>query len=132
MLRQQYEKCGFTAEVLPFIDDMASCYRRANLVVCRAGASTLAELALCGKASVLIPYPFAAGNHQEVNARVFADRGACVLLLQKQLSGESLAKLLQELVGSPETCRRLGRQAGTLAQPQAARTIVDACRRLAA
>ena len=101
-------------------------------VICRAGASTLAELALCGKASVLIPYPFAAGNHQEINARVFADRGACMLLLQKELSGESLARLLQELAGSPETCRRLGSQAATLAQPQAAATIVDACCHLAA
>jgi UDP-N-acetylglucosamine--N-acetylmuramyl-(pentapeptide) pyrophosphoryl-undecaprenol N-acetylglucosamine transferase len=132
MLRQQYEQCGFSAEVLPFIDDMAACYRRAHLVICRAGASTLAELALCGKASILIPYPFAAGNHQELNARVFADRGACMLLLQKDLSAEALAGLVQELAAKPETCRRLGRQAGTLAQPQAAGTIVEACCRLAA
>jgi len=130
MLRQQYAACGITAEVKPFVDDMASWYRQAHLVVSRAGASTLAELALCGRASLLVPYPFAAGNHQERNAQVFAERGASQVVLQQHLTGEQLAKLLRKFIDDPERCATMGRNALTLAKPQAAADIVAACYRM--
>lgn len=127
MLRQRYAASGIRAEVEVFVHDMASWYRRAHVVLCRAGASTLAELALCGKASVLVPYPFAAGNHQERNAQVFAREGACELLPQERLSGETLAALLRTLIDNPDRCLQMGTNALKLARPRAAADIVEAC-----
>lgn len=131
MLKQRYAEHGLDARVEPFVQDMAAWYRRAHLVVCRAGASTLAELALCGRPAVLVPYPYAAGNHQELNARVFAQRGACVLLPQRELDGRRLAAVLQDLIADPQRCAAMGRNALALARPRAAADIVDACLRMA-
>ncbi|MCX8042799.1 MAG: undecaprenyldiphospho-muramoylpentapeptide beta-N-acetylglucosaminyltransferase [Desulfobacterota bacterium] len=130
MLKEQYAVHGIPAEVAPFVEHMAKWFSRADVVLCRAGASTLAELALSGTASVLVPYPFAAGNHQERNAQVFAKRGASILLPQRELSGERLGALLRELIDDPARCVVMGRQALTLARPHAAQDIVAACRRM--
>lgn len=132
MLAEQYSVNGFTAEVIPFVEDMASFYGQARLVISRAGASTLAELALCGKASVLVPYPFAAHNHQEKNARVFADRGAALLVLQRDLTGEAVAGLIRMLAQENEKVRAMEAQALSLAKYNAAEMIVEECCRLAA
>jgi UDP-N-acetylglucosamine--N-acetylmuramyl-(pentapeptide) pyrophosphoryl-undecaprenol N-acetylglucosamine transferase len=91
-----YRKAGVEARIEKFIYDMPECYRAASLVICRAGSSTLAELAAVRRASVLIPFPYASDNHQELNARLFVDRGAADLLLQGKAKGEDLAVKIRD------------------------------------
>lgn len=91
-----YRDAGVKAVVLPYIHDMAAAYAVADLVVSRSGATTVAELAVCGKRAVLIPFPFAADNHQEYNARTLARRGAAEVLLQKDLKPEMLAAMIKK------------------------------------
>jgi len=126
-----YRQCGLQAQVSVFIDDMASAYRQAHVVISRAGAATLAELALCGRAAILIPYPFAAGNHQEINARIFSDAGAALLLAARELQPGALAGMVLALEHNRQRLSAMEQQAVLLARPVAARIIVDECRRLA-
>ncbi|MEK6593758.1 MAG: undecaprenyldiphospho-muramoylpentapeptide beta-N-acetylglucosaminyltransferase [Pseudomonadota bacterium] len=95
-LRENYRRAGVAAELLPFIDDMAARYAAADLVICRAGASTIAEIAAAGVASVLVPLPHAVDDHQTYNARFLSERGAAVLIPQSEFSAERLARLLGE------------------------------------
>lgn len=132
MLEKNYKKFGFSAQVFPFIEDMFTCYREAHLVISRAGASTLAELALCSKAAILIPYPFAASNHQEKNARVFVDNGAALMIHSKELSGKTLSSLIMDLEKDRGKLQQMENQVRTLSRPKAAETIVDECYRLVA
>jgi UDP-N-acetylglucosamine--N-acetylmuramyl-(pentapeptide) pyrophosphoryl-undecaprenol N-acetylglucosamine transferase len=132
LVSQGYEKHGFTAEVSPFIDDMYSAYGQAHVVVSRAGASTLAELALCGKPSILIPYPYAAHNHQEHNARAFVAKSAAVLLLAAELNGRSLALAILAFHADRKKVADMAEQVRLLAQPDAAGRVVEECCRLAA
>jgi UDP-N-acetylglucosamine--N-acetylmuramyl-(pentapeptide) pyrophosphoryl-undecaprenol N-acetylglucosamine transferase len=132
MVEQGYETRGFTAAVSPFIDDMYSAYGQAHVVVSRAGASTLAELALCGKPSILIPYPYAAHNHQEHNARSFVAKGAACMLLAGELNGRSLAQTVLSLHADRNKIADMAAQAFLLAQPDAAGRVVEECCRLAA
>jgi len=127
---QAYKEKGFTSEVMGFIDDMAAVYRDADLVVCRAGATTISELTLYGKASVLIPYPFAADNHQEINARVLLDKGAAKMVLNGDLTGENLAEMIIDLTADPIAVSRMGEDARKLGKPGAAEDIVDSCYKL--
>ena len=122
-----YRKKGFDSEVTSFIDDMASVYRDADLVVCRAGATTISELTVYGRASLLVPYPFAANNHQEVNARVLSDRGAARMILNGDLKGDNLAEMIMGLAADPETLSRMGKEASKLGRRRAAEDIVDSC-----
>jgi UDP-N-acetylglucosamine--N-acetylmuramyl-(pentapeptide) pyrophosphoryl-undecaprenol N-acetylglucosamine transferase len=94
-----YRAAGARAVVLPYIHDMAGAYAAADLVVSRSGATTVAELAVCGKRAILIPYPFAADNHQEYNARTLADRGGAEVIVQKDLTPELLAGLIRQYAG---------------------------------
>ncbi|NOY77945.1 MAG: undecaprenyldiphospho-muramoylpentapeptide beta-N-acetylglucosaminyltransferase [Calditrichaeota bacterium] len=121
------EKVGTNDRVklFDFIQDMPSAYAVSSLVISRAGATTLAELAACGLPSVLIPYPFATGGHQVFNARSFESEGAAVCLLEKDLTPESLKRTLQELLRDPEKLKRMGRSAQKLAKADAAKRIVD-------
>lgn len=91
-----YQTTGLSSRVLPYIYDMAAAYAVADLVVSRSGATTVAELAFCGKRAVLVPFPFAADNHQEYNAKALAARGAAEVILQKDLRAESLAATIQK------------------------------------
>lgn len=125
-----YAQAGVEAEVKAFFHDMASRYGRADLVVCRAGATTVAELTALGKAALFIPYPFAADNHQETNARALVERGAARMVLQKDLSGAALARHLDELAGSASLLADMASRAKTLGKPDAARAIVDDCYQL--
>lgn len=122
-----YASKGFTAEVLAFIEDMSSAYARADLVVCRAGATTLAELTVCKKASILIPFPYAADNHQEVNARAMVESGAALMFRESELDGEKLAAELRALEADPERIRKMERKAGLLGRPEAAKEMADVC-----
>lgn len=127
----QYRAIGLNAEVSAFVHDMAGAYARADLVVCRAGATTLAELALVGKPSILIPYPFAADDHQRANAETFVQRGAAELILDRELSGARLAAQVLALVGDRARLDAMGNAAQRLAMPDAAARVVEVCRQVA-
>ncbi len=126
-VRQGYEELGVEAEVHGFIKNMSDAYRRADLVVCRAGATTLAEVMVAKKASILIPFPFATDNHQELNAQEMVDAGAAIMLVERNLDGRKLAEKILELYRSPETRDQMEQAASRTGRPEAAREIVDAC-----
>ncbi|HET8734817.1 MAG TPA: undecaprenyldiphospho-muramoylpentapeptide beta-N-acetylglucosaminyltransferase, partial [Anaeromyxobacteraceae bacterium] len=125
-----YRACGFTPDVREFIHDMSAAYAGCDLVVCRAGATTLAELTVCKKPSILVPFPAAADNHQVVNARSLAAAGAAVVLEEKDLTGERLAAEIRAILSDPERRERMARAAGRLGSPQAAKEIADVCTEL--
>ncbi len=107
--------------------DMATAYREADLLLCRAGATTIAEITAGGKASILIPFPFAVNDHQTRNADVLSRAGAAEVIAEKDLNGPLLAALIERLFRNPEAVRDMGNAAATLGNPNAARDIVDAC-----
>src|SRR5262245_21831874 len=128
-LKAAYAAAGVQADARPFIDDMAAAYSGADLVVCRAGATTVAELAAAGVASVLVPFPHAVDDHQTTNARFLADAGAAVLMPQGELTPERLAALISgfdraRLAGMASRARSLG-------WPDAAQRVARACMELA-
>ena len=125
-----YEKAEMDAEVKSFFHDMASRYSRADLVVCRAGATTVAELTALGKPALFIPYPFAADNHQEHNARALVDHGAAQMVLERELTGADLARRLDTLAGAPDLLATMASRSRMLGKPNAARSIVDDCYQL--
>ncbi len=127
-LRAAYATAGVEGELLPYIDDMAGRYAAADVVICRAGALTVAELAAVGVASVLVPFPHAVDDHQTANARFLAERGAAWLLPQAELSPRRLADLLAGL--SRATLQDMAEKARALAKPEAATTVADICEQL--
>lgn len=127
LVKKGYQDTGLTADVYAFIDDMSAVYRRADLVVCRAGATTIAELLVAKKAAIMVPYPFAADNHQELNAREMVERGAAVMLRERELDGERLAQEVRGLYGDRARIAQMERAASLAGRPEAAREIVDAC-----
>jgi UDP-N-acetylglucosamine--N-acetylmuramyl-(pentapeptide) pyrophosphoryl-undecaprenol N-acetylglucosamine transferase len=126
-VREGYASRGFTADVMEFIDDMSSAYAKAELVVCRAGATTLAELTVCKRAAILIPFPFAADNHQEVNASALVSAGAARLIRESELTGKRLADEIRDLKRNPEALREMEKRAGLLGRPEAAKELADVC-----
>jgi UDP-N-acetylglucosamine--N-acetylmuramyl-(pentapeptide) pyrophosphoryl-undecaprenol N-acetylglucosamine transferase len=126
-VKKNYAGKGFTVSVHPFIDEMAPCYREAHLVVCRAGATTITELCAWGRASILIPYPYAADDHQRKNAQVLVNRGAGRMILDAELSGKRLAEEILALYRSRKALRAMEAGAASLARPDAAARIVDEC-----
>jgi UDP-N-acetylglucosamine--N-acetylmuramyl-(pentapeptide) pyrophosphoryl-undecaprenol N-acetylglucosamine transferase len=131
LVAQGYAQLGVEAQVLAFIDDMAAAYRVADLVICRAGATTLAELTVCKRPSLLVPFPQATGDHQTRNAAALVAAGAARMIPQRELDGPRLARELGELQDAPEVRARMALQAGRLGRPQAAREIADLCAELA-
>ena len=123
-VKEAYEKKGVRAEVVPFITKMASVYRRVDLVVSRAGAISITEILVSGKPSVLIPYPHAAYNHQEMNAKILTDKGAARMILDKDLRN-NLGEMIFHLINHPEELKGMGDKAKVLARPEAARAIID-------
>ena len=128
-LRKQYREAGVEGELVAFIDDMARRYAEADLVICRAGAATIAELAAGGVASVLVPFPYAVDDHQTANARFLADKGAAILLPQNELSPERIANLIRSL--DRGKLLEMSRKARALGKPDAARVVAQRCRELA-
>jgi UDP-N-acetylglucosamine--N-acetylmuramyl-(pentapeptide) pyrophosphoryl-undecaprenol N-acetylglucosamine transferase len=126
-----YRAAGVVADVSEYLIDMAGAYGWADLVVCRAGALTVSELAAAGVPAVLVPYPFAVDDHQTRNARFLAEAGAGVLLPQTELTAERLGRVLTELIGDPAGLRRMAEAARRLARPDAARRVADACEEVA-
>lgn len=127
-VRQLYAAAGVSADIRPFLDDMAQQYAQADLVICRAGALTVAELAAAGVASVLVPFPFAVDDHQTHNARFLSEHGAAILLPQKELSAERLAQLLREL--TREKLLAMAQAARSLAKPEATAQVAGVCEEL--
>jgi UDP-N-acetylglucosamine--N-acetylmuramyl-(pentapeptide) pyrophosphoryl-undecaprenol N-acetylglucosamine transferase len=124
---QAYAQAGLQAEVQPFLHDMAERYRWADLVLCRAGASTLAELTTCGKPAILVPYPYAADDHQRHNALALQRQGAAQVILDADLTGARLYEVLEPLLWKPALLCQQAAQSRRLGRPQAADAIVTAC-----
>jgi UDP-N-acetylglucosamine--N-acetylmuramyl-(pentapeptide) pyrophosphoryl-undecaprenol N-acetylglucosamine transferase len=128
-LRQQYAAAGVAGELVPFVDDMARRYAEADVVICRSGATTLAELACAGVASVLVPFPHATDDHQTANARFLSERGAALLVPQSELTPERLAGMLRSL--DRKQLLEMAIKVRQLARPDAARVVADGCVELA-
>jgi len=111
----------------PFIEDMAAAYGWADLVICRSGALTVAELASAGVASILVPFPFAVDDHQTANARYLADNGAALLVQEHDLTRDNLCRMVQELYGSRQRLLVMAQQARTRAKPRATADVAEAC-----
>jgi len=129
-LRANYAAAGVQAELLPFIDDMAQALAEADLVICRAGATTVTEIAAIGAAALFVPFPHAVDDHQTTNARFLVDQGAGWLVPQSELNPEHLAKMLQNIERLALVERAL--KAKTMQKPQAVDEVVAACEGLAA
>ncbi|NIQ38589.1 MAG: undecaprenyldiphospho-muramoylpentapeptide beta-N-acetylglucosaminyltransferase [Proteobacteria bacterium] len=127
---EAYRDKGFVARIEPFIEDMVGPYRESSLVICRAGATTISELTACGRASILIPYPFAANNHQEANARTLVKKGAAKMILDRDLSGQTLAEAIHSLLKNPDEIAAMEKASAWLGKPDAAKRIVDECYRI--
>jgi len=120
-----YKALGIEAKVEPFINDMGAAYGWADLVLCRAGALTIAELAIGGTPSILVPYPYAVDDHQTSNAKYLVDNGAAVLVQQKDLTVSRLLKLLNQLDFSK--LQKMASAAKKLALPEATKKVADLC-----
>jgi UDP-N-acetylglucosamine--N-acetylmuramyl-(pentapeptide) pyrophosphoryl-undecaprenol N-acetylglucosamine transferase len=125
MVRGAYRQAGLQADVEPFLFDMGQRLRQADLIVSRAGATTLAEITAAGKAAILIPLPTATDDHQRKNAEAMASVGAAEVLVQAQMTAARLADRITALAGDSQTRGRMAAAARRLAKPEAARVIVD-------
>jgi len=126
-----YQPLGDAAEIFKFIDDMPSAFARADLVVCRSGASTVAEIAAAVKPAVFVPFPRAADDHQRVNAEALANSRAAVLVEESKLEGVWLAETVSALLQDQHRLLHMGEAARALAHPNAAREIAEIAARLA-
>ena len=128
MVQAAYQQANMNAEIKPFLEDMAHYYAWADVVICRAGALTIAELAAAGVASILVPFPFAVDDHQTGNARFLSERGAAILLPQHELTPRYLADLLQGM--TRVRALEMAQAARAVAQPAAAQRVAEVCMEL--
>lgn len=126
VVRQAYDAAGLVARVMPFCDRMHEVYAAADIAVSRSGAASLSELSHFRLPAVLIPFPFATDDHQRVNAEIFIRAGAARMVSESEATGDTLARMLNELLTSPETRRELGEAAGRLAPENAAAGVAAA------
>jgi UDP-N-acetylglucosamine--N-acetylmuramyl-(pentapeptide) pyrophosphoryl-undecaprenol N-acetylglucosamine transferase len=126
-----YRAFGESAEVFKFIEDMPAAFARADLVVCRSGASTVAEITAAGKPAIFVPFPRAADDHQRVNAEALARVGAAVVVEESKLEGVWLAETIAALLGDPRRLQAMSAAARELAHPDAARDIAAMAARVA-
>jgi UDP-N-acetylglucosamine--N-acetylmuramyl-(pentapeptide) pyrophosphoryl-undecaprenol N-acetylglucosamine transferase len=124
-LQKRYADLGVAADIRPFIEDMPSAYAQADLVICRSGAMTVSEVAACGVASCLIPFPFAIDDHQTANAKFLADAGAAILLPQKNLNPQDLALMIQNF--NRADLKEIALRAHALAKPHATQRVAEVC-----
>lgn len=125
--QQAYAATDVAVELVEFIDDMPAAYAWADLLICRAGALTIAELAAAGCAAVLVPFPYAVDDHQTANAQVLVQAGAAKLIQERELTPQILADVLADLLSDHATLLRMAKAARQQAQPQSCQRIVDAC-----
>jgi UDP-N-acetylglucosamine--N-acetylmuramyl-(pentapeptide) pyrophosphoryl-undecaprenol N-acetylglucosamine transferase len=130
-IKQAYAALPFSAAVTPFIDPMAEAYARADLIICRAGATTVAELTAFGKAAILVPYPYAIYDHQRGNAEALQARGAAEMILDQDLTGALLAGRIRSYFADRPRIENMAAAARALGRPDAAAKIVDECYALA-
>jgi UDP-N-acetylglucosamine--N-acetylmuramyl-(pentapeptide) pyrophosphoryl-undecaprenol N-acetylglucosamine transferase len=128
-LKQNYSDARVQGELVAFIDDMARRYAEADLVICRAGAVTVAELSAGGMASILVPFPHAVDDHQTANARFLAEKGAAILVPQAEMTAEKLAALIASL--DRAKLLDMARKARALGKPDAARIVAQRCMEIA-
>ena len=130
-IKAAYMALPFAAEAVPFIDRMDEAYARADLVLCRAGATTVAELTVFGKAAILVPFPYAIYDHQRANAQALQERGAAEMILDRELTGTLLAERIRGYFSDRAQLERMAAAARSLGRPDAAALIVDQCYALA-
>ncbi len=132
-IRELYNRAGWgdVAEIKPYISNMVDEFAKSDLIICRAGATSCAEIAAAGKAAILIPLPTAADDHQRKNAEALQNAGAAKMILQRDLSGESLAKEITDLINAPERISAMEKAAKKLAKADAAEVTVDLIEKLA-
>lgn len=130
VVKSGYDRLGFSATVRSFFDDMAPNYQVADLIICRAGATTIAEITAVGKAALFIPFPFAADDHQALNAAALVNHGAAEMILEKDLSGKALGSKIDFFLMNPESLNEMAAKALMFGRPDAAKNIVDDCYRL--
>ncbi len=124
-VQQAYDQYGVQGTVQAFFNNMAEMYGQADMVLCRAGATTVAEITVAGKAAIFVPYPFAADDHQTQNALTLADVGAAEMIAQEELSGAALAKMIKGYMENRVLLTEMAAKARALGRPEAARIIVD-------
>ncbi len=129
--RTVYLTTDAAAEVYPFIDDMPQAFARADLVVCRSGASTVAEIAAAGKPAIFVPFPHAADDHQRRNAEALVRAGAALMIQESELTSARLVEAVVSLMRDPRQLARMGTAARALGHPDAARAIAATAARLA-
>jgi len=129
-VKDAYRKEGISSSVKSFFNNMGQQYGYADLIICRAGATTVAELTAIGKGALLIPYPFAADNHQALNAKTLSDAGAAEIIFQKDLNGRLLARKIEHYASNHRALNNMALMAKKLGRPDAAKAIVDDCYRL--
>ena len=130
-MEKAYRELSFDAVVTPFIDAMDEAYARADLVLCRAGATTVAELTAFGKAAILVPYPYAIYDHQRGNAEALQEHGAAEMILDRALNGQILAQKIRGYLAGRDRIDKMAAAARALGRPDAAARIVDECCALA-
>ncbi len=126
-VREGYAAAGIQAEVRAFFTDMASLYSRADLVLARAGATSLAELSVMGLPAVLIPYPYAADDHQAKNAQYYVDGRGAVMYRESELDAERLGKILSQLLGDIDKLQQMALSMKNMGQPEATQCILNSC-----
>ena len=129
-VRRRYDECNVSAEVADFIADMAARYAESDLVICRAGATTVAEIAAAGVASLLVPYPHSVDDHQTINARFLADRGAALLIPQTEFTPQRLADVLTDV--TREKLLAMAQRARAVGKPEATLAVAKVCMEMTA
>ena len=129
-VKKTYKQFGIQVKVLPFIVDMAGAYAAADLIICRAGATSLAEITAAGKAAILIPYPWAANDHQTKNAQAIAKAGAAVVIKENELTSSRLFGVVEKLLNNEKKLEDMKEKSAQLGNINAAVNIVDACMEL--
>ncbi len=124
-VQKDYKDRTIKGEINPFIQDMKTAYNRADLVISRAGATTIFELAALGKPSILVPYPYATNHHQEINARSLVRVGGAEMILEKNLTGKSMANAIMKHMDNRPVLEEMGAQAGKMGRRDSAKLIVD-------
>ena len=127
---EAYRKKSVSSTVQSFFNNMAEHYRQADLIICRAGATTVAEITALGKAAIFIPFPYAADNHQMLNAADLADDGAAEIIIEKELNGILLSQKIEHYMGHRKALEDMAARARRHGNPAAAKNIVDDCYRL--
>jgi len=124
-VQKAYSESNIEYVVAPFFEDMATRYQNADLVICRSGATTVAELTVAGSAVIFIPFPFATDNHQVVNTRALVEDGAAEMILEEELSGSFLSDKIQYYAGHPDILEARKARMRQFGKPDAAERIVD-------